>query len=468
MKKIFLGSIAFLITISLIIGGVYATYDNIVNRDTIYSGIYINGVDVSGLTEEEALEKVKAEDHNRDKSLLLVYDSHEFKYPYVNLGYKPDYEAAAKEAFEYAREGTPGERFRLVQALKSRPHNIEADNGFNPDIAQEVVDHIANTINVEAIDAGFTIVNGQVITSKEVSGISLDGKKTKELILNAVNTEAPIELPVDVTEADVKEIDFSAMLGNIGSFSTNYSTSIQNRKENIKLAAKILDGTLIKPGEQISFNKLIGDISVETGFLPATVILEGEFDTGIGGGICQVSTTLYNAAVRADLKIDERRNHSRPVNYVPMGLDAAVASGFIDLKISNPFDFPVYISATADDNDIVFNIIGDTSKKNYEIELVSERTQTIVSQTKNKYSTELAEGESEVTQKGNTGYRYASYKVKKVNGETVSTEPYLASYYPARDTVVTVGVKTSEPTEAPKASQGTTIETVPSTSEGGL
>ncbi len=441
MKKVLFGVLGFIVILGLIAGGVYATYDSTVNRDTIYQGIYVNGVDVSNLSEEEALEKVMAEDTNINKTLQLEYEDHKFDYPFVNLGYKPDYKAAVKEAMEYGREGTPGERFSIVQGLKSEPLEIKTNQGFNPDIAQEVVNHIANTINVAPVDAQFSIVDGEVITTKEQAGISLDGEKTKELILNSVNTDAPIKLPVVVTEPAITENYFSVMKGDIGSFSTNYSSSVQNRKENIKLAAKILDGTLIMPGQQISFNDLIGDISLATGFLPATVIIDGDYDTGTGGGICQVSTTLYNAAVKADLQVDERRNHSRPVNYVPMGLDAAVASGLLDLKLTNPFDFPVYITAHADNDNIEFKIIGDTDVKNYDIELVSERTQTLSSQTKNQYSSSMNKGQTQVTQSGNTGYRYASYKIKKVNGERVSTEPYLGSYYPARDTIVTIGTK---------------------------
>ena len=458
MKKILFGLLAFLMTMGLIAGGVYATYDSTVNRDTIYNGIFINGVDVSDLSEEEALEKVMAEDQNRHKTLHLVFKEHEFDYPYVNLGYNPDYKSAVKEAIEYGREGTPGERFAVVQNLKSEPLVIYTSQGFSPDIAQEVVNHISNIINVAPVDAQFSLVDGEVVTTKEQTGISLDGEKTKELILNAINSDVPIELPVVATEPAVSESYFKAMKGDIGEFSTNYSSSVQNRKENIKLAARILNGTLIMPGQQISFNDIIGEISLGTGFLPATVIIDGEYDTGTGGGICQVSTTLYNAAVRADLQIDERRNHSRPVNYVPMGLDAAVASGLLDLKLTNTFDFPVYIVAKADNDNIEFRIIGDTDAKNYEIELVSERTQTISSQTKNQYSGNLNQGVTQVSQSGNTGYRYASYKIKKVNGEQVSTEPYLASYYPARDTIVTIGTKEVTAKTAGTSGNGSTAE----------
>lgn len=439
MKKVLLGIFAFFLILSIAAVGGYATYDNLVNQEEIYSGISINGVDVSGLTGDEALEKVTEEDQDMGGVVNLYYGDNEFSYSFENLGYNPDYKTAIEEALAYGREGTPGERFRAVTELRNAPLDIKTAQGFEDKKINEALDHIGEVVYVPPKDARFTFENGEVIINKEEPGRALDRDKTKELMLGFKVGDEPIEIPTVPTEATIKEDYFASLKGDIGHFSTNYTASVQNRKDNIKLAASIIDGTLIMPGEQISFNNIIGEISAETGFKPATVILDGEYETGTGGGICQVSTTLYNAAVRADLQIDERRNHSRPVNYVGMGLDAAVASGFLDLKLTNTFDFPVYIRAVADNDNIEFTIIGDNEVKDYEIDLISERTGVLENTTKNNYSDELAEGTTKVTQSGNTGYTYTSYKVKTKNGEIISRDNYLNSYYPARDTVITIG-----------------------------
>lgn len=443
MKKVFLGIFAFFSLLSVTAVGGYATYDNLVNQEEIYSGISVNGVDVSGLNGDEALEKVTEEDQDMGGVVYLYYGDNEFSYSFENLGYNPDYKSAIEEALDYGREGTPGERFRVVTELRSNPLDIKTAQGFENRKLNEALDHMAEVIYMPPKDAGFTFLDGEVIINKEEPGRALDREKTKELMVSYKVGDEPIEIPTVETEAVVKEDYFASLKGDIGHFSTNYTASVQNRKDNIKLAASIIDGTLIMPGEQISFNEIVGDISPETGFKPATVILDGEYSTGTGGGICQVSTTLYNAAVRADLQIDERRNHSRPVNYVGMGLDAAVASGFLDLKLTNTFDFPVYIRAVADEDNIEFTIIGDNEIKDYDIELVSERTGVLENSTKNNYSDELAEGVTKVTQSGNTGYTYTSYKVKTKNGEIIARDNYLNSYYPARDTVITIGTKSS-------------------------
>lgn len=439
MKKILFGIVIFMAIVSLVVGAGYLTYSNVVNVDTIYPGISIEGVDVSNLSEKEALEKLTKEDTNLTKDLKLHYADYDFAYSYESLGYNPDYKAAVKEAYDYAKEGTPGERFLKVTELKTEPLDIKVQKEFKEDNINEVIAHLNNVISFPPVDANLSVVNDEMIITKEQPGFSVDNNQTKELIINSLNSGEVIQVPVNERVPEITSEYFSVIKGDIGSFSTNYSTSIQNRKENIKLAARLIDGTVIMPGQQISFNEEIGEISAATGFLPATVILEGEYDTGTGGGICQVSTTLYNAAVKADLQVDERRNHSRPVNYVPLGLDAAVASGLLDLKITNSFDFPVYIKAKADDNDITFSIVGDTDKKNYDIELVSERSQVLGSNTKTQYTSSISEGNREVVQSGYTGYRYSSYKIKSQNGEVISREPYLASTYPARDTIINVG-----------------------------
>ncbi len=439
MKKILIGILILILVVSALVGVGYLTYSKVVNVDTIYSGISIEGVDVSNLSKEEAISKLTKEDTNLTKNLELVYKDYDFSYSYESLGYKPDYKSAVEEAYEYAREGSPGERFLMVTNLKKEPLDIQVDKEFKEENINEVIAHLNNVISYAPTNAMLSIVNDEMIITDEQLGYNVDNQGTRDLIHKALQNDSKIEVPVIEKKPEITREFFTALKGDIGTFSTNYSTSIQNRKENIKLAAKLIDGTVIMPGEQLSFNDTIGEISLGTGFLPATVILEGEYDTGTGGGICQVSTTLYVAAVKADLQIDERRNHSRPVNYVPLGLDAAVASGFLDLKLTNPFDFPVYIKAKADNDNITFSIVGDTDKKNYDIDLVSERSQVLGSNTQTKYSTSLSAGSQEVTQAGYSGSRYNSYKIKTKDGQEISRETYLSSTYPARDTIITIG-----------------------------
>lgn len=441
MKKVLIILVSILLCFSILSAIIYNYYDKTVNGDVIYPGISINGVDLSNMSKEEALKKVAASDTHKDDTVILLYGEEEYEIKYEDLGYNPDFTGLVEEAYKYGKNGSPMERFGTVMDLNVKPKNYKADESFKEKKVVESLESLAELINVEPKNAEFSLVDGQVHITPEQNGKVLDIEDAKGKIMKSMYKKEPIELVMKDVEAEIKSDYYDSLNGVIGEFSTNYTASIQNRKDNIKLAASLIDGKLLMPGEEFSFNDTVGHISAETGFLPATVISDGEFTTGTGGGICQVSTTLYNAVVKADLTVNERRNHSRPVNYVPVGTDAAVAEGFLDMKFVNSFDFPILIKAKADDDNVYFQIVGDTSKKNYEIELVSERTKVIESSTHKQNDNTLSKGQSNIVQTGNDGYNYISYKIKKVNGEEVAKEQYLNSYYPARDTIISIGTK---------------------------
>ena len=314
---------------------------------------------------------------------------------------------------------------------------LEVISEFDDEKVGEILKELAEHLDIEPVDATFKIVNGEVEITEEKIGRSIDQEDLKTKIYNS-DPEEPIEISVIEQNPKIIAEDFKNITGSIGEFSTNYSSSIQARKDNIKHSAEILNGTVIMPGEQFSFNDTIGKISTDTGFFEATVIEDGEFVSGVGGGICQTSTTLYMAASKADLQIDERHNHSRPINYVPRGLDAAVARG-LDLKFTNPFEFPIYIIAKADDNDIVFEIIGNREIKDYDVDIVVEQTDSLESNRIEKKDSSMPVGTSEVTQGGYSGSVYQSFKVKTKNGQELSRDNYFRSRYPARDTIISIG-----------------------------
>lgn len=444
MKKIVFGLLILLLVLGIFVGISYGTYNNVVNVDTIYRGISVDGIDVSNLTIAEAMTKVVKEGKVPDKSLVLTYDNYKFEYPYSQLGYKVDYGYGVLEAYKYGRDGSPGERFIQVTKLSSNPVNIDLEGSFSNEEVSKVIEDLNNVISRPAEDAKFSVVGGERQVVEAIDGLSVNNQKTRDLIYKSLESGEEVKIAVDKKPANLYASDFDHLKGPIGTFETDYSSSILNRKKNIKKAAEILNGLVIKPKEQISFNNVIGEISEAAGFFPATVINDGDFDTGVGGGICQVSTTLYNAAVAADLSIDERRNHSRPVNYVPRGTDAAIAIGYLDLKISNPFDFPIYIGAEADDKVIRFTIIGDTDVKDYDVSLIVEKVEDITSETINRNNPNLDQGQSLMAQKGYNGSIYQSYKVKTRDGEVIEKDKYYRSTYPARNTIIENGTKVVE------------------------
>ncbi|MBR4260575.1 MAG: VanW family protein, partial [Clostridia bacterium] len=169
------------------------------------------------------------------------------------------------------------------------------------------------------------------------------------------------------------------------------------RNANIALAAKSINSAVLMPGETFSFNDLIGECSTRTGYKESTIYMNGELSTGIGGGICQVSTTLYNAVLRSNLEIVERRNHSLGVTYVPAGHDAMVSIGSSDFKFKNNRDYPVKVVAYVGTGSITCEIQGLKQDVEYEVKL-----------------------ESKMIEKTDEKYKVETYKVLYLNGKEVS------------------------------------------------
>lgn len=270
----------------------------------------------------------------------------------------------------------------------------------------------------------------------------MDMNEAKELINLDILHEEKVELPVYKTEPKIYSNYYEGIDKKLGDFETDYSSSIKNRKENIRLAASKFNNMKLNPGDEISFNDVVGEISEKTGFKNATVIVGGEYENGIGGGICQVSTTLYNSLVLSDLEIIERHNHSRPINYVDLGTDAAVARGYKDLKFKNNTNNPILILAEANGEKLNFKILGNSIDRDYEIKIVPELLGTVSPGVNTIYSDALPEGESTVRESGARGYSYKTYKEIIKNGEVVDKKEISKSYYVPKDKVVVVGTGT--------------------------
>ncbi len=201
---------------------------------------------------------------------------------------------------------------------------------------------------------------------REKEGVKADGEKLAyDILAHLDGGEAPTitvkAVPADVTVAMLKE---RTLLRS--RFSTDYSTSSAGRCHNVELAVSAFRGVTLRPGEMLSFNGITGERTVERGYKEAKIILGGKFVPGVGGGICQVSTTLYNAALLSGLKIAEVRRHSLPVSYVAPSRDAMV-SGFSDLKFENNTPYPLYVFGTVKDKKITFEFYGEKQTAKYSI-----------------------------------------------------------------------------------------------------
>lgn len=258
------------------------------------------------------------------------------------------------------------------------------------------IEAIHNEIYKEAVNAYYTTNPFKVYKEEYGRDFAITLDQAKKL-LSEDKTEYEIQLKNIKPSITVADLDSGAFPNVLSTFTTNYGTGDANRNANIALAAKSINSTVLMPGEVFSYNDLIGECSTKTGYKTATIYLNGKLSTGVGGGICQVSTTLYNAVLRANLEIVQRRNHSLGVTYVPAGQDAMVNIGTSDFKFKNNREYPIKVVAYVGTGSITCQIQGLKQDPEYEVKL-----------------------ESKTIESTETKYKVETYKVLYLNGKVVS------------------------------------------------
>ncbi len=452
-KKILNGNKKLLIVIAFILMLIFISVMYFTNESLnpkIHKGIKIEKVDVSNLSKEEALKKVKiaTDEKIENKKINFYYDDNELVVPLKDFGYKLDLSEATNRAYNFGRSDNIFKNYIDVLSALIFKQNIVAKSDYDETKRNNVIEKLGNEIYKKPVDAKAIINDDKTIKIADSEiGRYLDLDETKNLLKLDILNQDKIELPVYKTEPKIYSNFFDGIDKVLGDFSTDYSSSIKNRKENIKIASSKFNNLKLNPGDEISFNDVVGEITEETGFKSATVIVGGEYESGIGGGICQVSTTLYNSLILSDLEIIERHNHSRPINYVDLGTDAAVASGYKDLKFKNNTKNPILILAEADGEKLDFKVLGNSSDRDYEVKILAERLGVVSPDVKTIYSASIPEGETVVRESGKKGYSYKTYKEIIKNGEVLEKKEISNSYYVPKDKVLVVGTGTSNDTE---------------------
>lgn len=249
-----------------------------------------------------------------------------------------------------------------------------------------------------------------------------------------------MSIPLTYTPADMSTEEYRKMLfrDEMSSYSTEVEGS-ENRKTNVKLAAQYCDGTILMPGESFSYNLGVGELTEERGFLPGPSYADGQSVMDMGGGICQVSSTMYMACLYANLEIDERHCHPYPSSYVPAGLDATVAWGGCDFVFTNDTDYPIKISTSYDGYSTSCTIWG-TITEPFSVELYTETVETEPYETKYELDKSLGKDEQVLDTVGIEGLTVQSYRrVYDGDGNVISDNPEAISVYSKRDEVYKVG-----------------------------
>ncbi len=257
--------------------------------------------------------------------------------------------------------------------------------------------------------------------------ISID--EAKELASNVDASEIYIPLKYTKPEITISDLGEDIFGTKLGTATTIYDSTNINRSTNIDIACEKINRTILEPGETFSFNKVVGERTAKSGFKEALIYTGGEVDYGLGGGICQISSTLYNAVLKANLDIVERKNHSMTVSYLPVGQDASVSYGSVDFKFTNSRSYPIKIVATANTGVITISILGVLEEQEYVVTLETEILETTDYKTTYEYSSSIPIGKEKLKQVGKKGYKCSTYKIlslgeKEISRTLLSTDTY--------------------------------------------
>lgn len=297
--------------------------------------------------------------------------------------------------------------------------------------------------------------DGTIGVTEEQIGVTLDKAGAKSVMEAHRQEGETYNLPAETVMPQFTKAQLEAALfaDNLAEYSSSYSSSGQNRAANVTLAASKINGVVLLPGEVFSFNNTLGERTIENGYKTAHAYAAGEVVDQVGGGICQVSSTLYNSVLLANLKIDERRSHQMTVAYVPLGRDATVNWGTQDFKFSNNTAYPVKITALASGGQLTVGIVGTKPDKSISVKIETQTVSTSEPPVETQDDPTMSIGTTKTVKTGAKGYVVDAYRVVYSDGVEISREKLKRSNYNPTKTIKKVG--TMQPTP-PQPQQETT------------
>lgn len=440
------------------------------SSDKIITGIYIKGVEVAGLTKEQAIEKVTNEFNNvLPNNLTVVHGEYETQLNLDDLGANLNIEEAVDRAYNIGRDGNIFKNMGTIIKNLVSVNDLDLNVTVNTEQCTSILNDISTKLPDTVVQSSYYVEGNKLIITRGKSGNVVDVTPSIENIKNKIQdltyASSKIELVTVAKDPDAIDIDkihneiykepvnayyttnpyvvyphengvdfnisvdeakallnevkdeyeiplkYTApsvttnMIGTeafpdlLAKFSTNYNARDTDRTTNLRLAAEKINGTVLMPGETFSYNTVVGERTIAAGYKEAAMYQNGEVVDGLGGGICQISTTLYNAVLYSNLEIVERRNHQFVPSYAKAGRDATVVYGSIDFKFKNTRNYPVKILCTVSGGVAKCEIYGLKENPDYDVEITSRVTETTA-----------------------TSIKSETYKTVRQNGQVISSE----------------------------------------------
>lgn len=411
--------------------------------DRVYEGVMLEDRDVSGMTRTELNELLhQLNARGQEKLVLLYHGDQAYSVQARDVGFSIDVEATAETLWNYGRIGSWWERIQSIHTAGNKTQKLPVRIRFDSDRLDAVVAAWKQEIEKLPQNASLSLVTGGIVP--EVKGVRLMEAELRTSLLRAFYRPDIQYVPMPVVTVEPKVTADSLRQAGIivmqSIFSTRFNTGDVKRSMNIKLAADKINGQILQPGQTFSFNETVGPRDKASGFQEAMELFDGELVPGIGGGVCQVSSTLYNAALLANLAIKERLNHGKPLGYIGLGRDATVVYGVLDFKFVNSSDSPVMLLCEVK-GDTLYSAIFGREKLKERIDIIITDQQEIPPVTIKKPDAELLAGETKIEDQGAPGYIVKVYRLASLEGKVIKREFLSRDKYMADNIVIKVGVK---------------------------
>lgn len=517
-------------TITIIVAIIFSTVFAFANfkKEKIISGVSISGVDVSGLSQEEAKAKIsELYQEKKEKEIAIQYEDYETTLNPTLMEVNYDIEKAVEEAYLIGKEDNIFvSNYKILFTLIGKK-NIDVKMTLNEDVAKQSIEDIGVNLPGTIIESSHAVEEDELIITKgkagividaqdllnqvkdklndrnsnedyikipvkqkdpepididkihdevykevkdayytkdpftiypEVEGIDFDVEAAKEL-LKEEKEEYVIKLTITKPKVTIDQIGSEAFPDQLATFTTRYDVSDRDRTTNLEIACQKINGKVVLVGDTFSYNQTLGPRTIAAGYKNGKIYEGGEIVDGIGGGICQISSTLYNTVLMSNLEIVERRNHQFVTSYLPAGRDATVVYGAIDFKFKNTRKFPVRISASAKNGIATVSMFGFKEENEYTFSFNTKTIASIPFTTKYEEDATLEAGTEKIKKKGVNGLKTETYITKMLNGKVVSSTLLSKDTYDAMNRVIIKSTKK----EAPQTEQPTTPNPNPNT-----
>ena len=533
--------VGIIIILTLFISTIFAFIN--INNEKIIKGVSIENIDMSGLSKEEAKNKLETiYNEIKSKDINIKHNEYESTISPELIETNYDIDKAVNEAYSVGKsDNIFVNNYNILFTLIWKK-NINVDMSINEDVAKQTINDINVNLPDGVIESSYSVDDDELTISKgkagvvidenafleiikyelknidsngdqkleipvvnkepeainiekihdeickepqdayftknpfavypEVKGISFDLEKAKEM-LKEDKDEYVIKLTITNPKVTLDKIGPEAFPDKLATFSTRYDVSDKDRTTNLELACNKINGTVVLSGDTFSYNKVVGARTAGAGYKNAKIYEAGKVVDGIGGGICQISSTLYNAVLNANLEIVERKNHQFVTSYVEPGMDATVVYGLTDFKFKNTRQYPVRVVATAKNGIATVTIYGIKEDKEYTFKFDVKRVATIPSTTEYIDDSTLPAGTEKVEQKGTNGIKTETYMTKLLNGKAISTTLVSKDTYNAMTRIIrrgtapatTINTENTKPQEENTGETSTTPQSPSSTTE---